>query len=262
MNRKVLPDAAPLSVAALFCLLSGCSPHEGSASEATAEPAARATAGTVPEPQGATGRFVGNVVETMDAAGYTYALLDRDGEQVWAAGPKTALRTGDEIAIALEMPMRDFHSESLDRTFETIYFVGSLGAEDPDSGHRDPHAGLPQFRTNTEDGRIAPGAVEKAEGGYRVAELWERRAELAGKEVLVRGRVVKYNAGILGRNWLHIQDGSGDPKTGDHDLTVTTQGSSKLGDLVTVRGVVTLDRDFGAGYAYEIIVEEATVEVE
>jgi hypothetical protein len=73
---------------------------------------------------------------------------------------------------------------------------------------------------------------------------------------------VKYNSGIMGRNWLHIQDGSGDPAKSTHDITVTSEASTKVGDLVTVRGVLATDKDFGAGYAYDAIIEDASLQVE
>jgi len=244
------------SFLAVLLLPIGCSPGEGGAAAKGSEP---------PASQIPTGRFVGDVVETMDAGTYTYVALERGGERVWAAGPKTAVAVGDEIAIPLDMRMENFTSETLGRTFDAIYFVSSLGpggAGADRTSAADPHAGIPQFGAAADAAPIDPDSIEKPDGGYRVAELWSRRGELAGKEVVVRGRVVKYNAGILGRNWLHLRDGSGDPAKGDHDLTVTTQSPSKVGDLVTVRGVVAVDQDFGAGYRYEVLVEQATVEIE
>jgi len=117
-------------------------------------------------------------------------------------------------------------------------------------------AGHPQLEATTSQ------AVEQPEGGMTVAEVHARAAEFAGQSVALRGRVVKANFGIMGSNWLHVQDGSGDPATGSNDLTVTTQGRAEVGDLVTVRGVVAADKDFGAGYRYSVIVENAEVVVE
>ncbi len=85
---------------------------------------------------------------------------------------------------------------------------------------------------------------------------------LAGKPVSVRGKVVKYNANILGKNWLHIQDGSGSADNGDNDLTVTTSTPVALGATVLVTGNVSTNRDFGAGYKYSVIIEDANVTVE
>jgi hypothetical protein len=234
-------------------------------SEPAAETSTPTTSESQIESQIPTGRFVGNVVETMDAGTYTYVELERAGERIWAAGPQTSIALGDEIVVPLDMPMHEFESDTLGRRFETLYFVAALAGPQTAAGSgsaKDPHAGLARSGPGAEVSKVDSDPVEKADGGYTVAELWDRRQELAGKDVVVRGRVVKYNGGILGRNWLHIQDGSGDAATGRHDLTVTSEGSSAVGDVVTVRGVVALDRDFGAGYSYELIVENATVAIE
>lgn len=95
--------------------------------------------------------------------------------------------------------------------------------------------------------------------GPTIEQVWADRRALAGKTVTVRGRVVKFNGGILDRNWLHIQDGSGKAADGTNDLTVTTDGLAKVGDVITVRGVVAVDQDFTAGYAYKVMIEKAAV---
>lgn len=100
--------------------------------------------------------------------------------------------------------------------------------------------------------------IAKAEGGQTVAEVFAQKDSLAGKPVTVRGKVVKVNAGIMGKNWLHVRDGSG--AEGTNDLTVTTTGAlPQVGDTVVVSGPVTLNKDFGAGYTYDVIVEDAAV---
>ncbi len=93
-----------------------------------------------------------------------------------------------------------------------------------------------------------------------MAEIFGNRSNLAGKHVLVRGKVVKFLPQIMGKNWLHLQDGSG--SKGTNDLTVTTGAIAKVGDVVLVNGVVSVDRDFGFGYSYEVILEDAKVTVE
>jgi len=103
--------------------------------------------------------------------------------------------------------------------------------------------------------------IARAEGGKTVAEVYGEKDALAGQKVSVRGKVVKVNSGIMGKNWLHVRDGSG--SDGTNDLTVTTTGAlPTVGDTVVVSGTVATDRDFGAGYSYDVIVEEAAVTVE
>jgi hypothetical protein len=103
--------------------------------------------------------------------------------------------------------------------------------------------------------------IAKAEGGKTIAEVYAEKDQLAGKTVTVRGKVVKANANIMGKNWLHIDDGSGTEKT--NDLTVTTAGTTPaVGDTVVVTGTVALDKDFGMGYRYIVIIEDADVQIE
>lgn len=90
-----------------------------------------------------------------------------------------------------------------------------------------------------------------------IETLFAQKDKLSGQRVQISGKVVKVNNGIMGKNFFHVQDGSG--KSGANDLTVTTQDVVKVGDQVTVTGVLTVNRDFGAGYSYPLIVEEATV---
>jgi hypothetical protein len=103
--------------------------------------------------------------------------------------------------------------------------------------------------------------IAKAEGGQTVAEVYAGKDQLEGQTILVRGKVVKVNAGIMDRNWLHVRDGSG--AEGTNDLTITTVDAlPAIGDTVLVTGAVSLNRDFGMGYTYPVIVEDADVTVE
>ena len=104
--------------------------------------------------------------------------------------------------------------------------------------------------------------IKRAAGGKTVSEVYAAKGKLAGQRVIIRGKVVKYNAMILGKNWLHIQDGSGSGDKQDNDLTVTTATPTGVGATVLVTGVVSTNRDFGAGYKYNVIIEDAQVIVE
>ncbi|OGQ55589.1 MAG: hypothetical protein A2W66_01280 [Deltaproteobacteria bacterium RIFCSPLOWO2_02_56_12] len=103
--------------------------------------------------------------------------------------------------------------------------------------------------------------VKKASGpnAYTVAELYQKSATLDKKEVVVRGLVVKVSAEIMGKNWIHLQDGSGDPSKGTNDIVVTSQELPAVGDTVTARGALSKDKDFGYGYNYPVIVEQASI---
>lgn len=120
--------------------------------------------------------------------------------------------------------------------------------------------GHPPVGASSEESSVEPGSIPVAEGGVTVADVYARRADLAGQTVKVRGKVVKATAGVMGANWYHIQDGTGAP--GANDLTVTTAGTAKVGDVVVIAGTVATDKDFGMGYTYEVIVEKATLTAE
>lgn len=204
----------------------------------------------------------GKVTETMNSGGYTYAQLDTGRAKLWLAGPETKLAVGDVVSFAGGSPMKNFHSKTLDRTFETILFVQALQVGGAASAGN-PHAGMPAGHpAPTEAAAVDLKGIEKAKGGYTVAELFARKGEVSGKEVSVRGKVTKVNERILGKNWIHLRDGTG--AAGANDLVVTTAPEVKVavGNTVLIKGKASTDKDFGAGYKYALIVEDAAVQVE
>lgn len=232
----------------------------------------------------------GSIVETMDAAGYTYLHLDTEKGRIWAAIPQSVVNKGEKITLAEGMEMKDFHSNVLNRTFPSIIFSPGIAGAAPVSplrtsdgqkaaadnsfaaavakerGSSAPQTAPiePQQGSAGSMGAIAPFSeteVEKAEGenSYTVAEIFEQAKNLHGKKVRIRGQVVKFNANIMGRNWLHLQDGSGDPMQNTHDLVVTTADQLDSPKIITVEGTVAADKDFGAGYKYVVIVEDSTI---
>jgi hypothetical protein len=212
----------------------------------------------------------GTVTETMNTAGYTYVQVDTGSEKIWAAAPECVVKVGDEVVIPQGMTKLNHHSNTLDRDFELIYFVSSIhdaagtpltGAKGMPSGHP-PVAGHGSLGPKPAPDDIDVSGVEKAEGGRTVAEIFAGKTELSGQEVTLRGKVVKYNRKIMGKNWLHVRDGSGDAAAGTNDLTVTTDVDVRVGDTVLVTGTVHLDKDFGFGYRYDVLIEDARVVVE
>jgi len=226
-------------------------PSEGSAAPAPAVAPPPATPSTPAAPAAGDQKVSGTVVETMDAGGYTYAKLDRGTGQIWVAGPETKLTVGTVVGAVDGTLMPGFHSDTLDRTFDAIYFINSFPVTG--SAPPNPHAG-------SAAGAAAKAPliekVEPATGGQTIAQVFAGKATLVGKPVVIRGKVVKVNNGILGRNWFHIQDGTG--AAGTNDLTITSSSTAALGDVVVVRGTLAADKDFGAGYKYALLVENAT----
>jgi hypothetical protein len=182
------------------------------------------------------------------------------------AVPEAKIEKGTEVTIANPMLMTNFESKTLKRTFPEVFF-GSLvpagGAATPAPTPAAPGAAAPpQGQVGTPVvPKEAVGKVDKATGAdaRTVAEVWAQKGSLKEKTVTLRGKVVKYNPGVMGKNWMHLQDGSGDAAKGTHDITVTSQDLVTKGDVVTIKGVVRQDKDFGAGYTYALIVEDAKV---
>jgi hypothetical protein len=223
-----------------------------------------ALAAPVPE-----GMIRGTVLETMDAAGYTYVLLDNAGEQRWIATQQTSVSVGDIVQTDQGMMMENFASRSLNRNFEIIYFSGALQNLSATTAHAEqPAMGLPPGHPTTTSAPVdaatmaADVTVAAVEDGKDIAWVHANKDSLAGQPVSLRGKVVKFNANILGTNWLHIQDGSGSAGDGNNDLTVTSAAVVAVGDTVIVNGNIALDKDFGAGYSYPVLVEDASVTAE
>ncbi|MDR3458793.1 MAG: nucleotide-binding protein [Verrucomicrobiae bacterium] len=227
------------------------------------------------------GNLTGKVVETMDASSYTYVLADTGTNKVWAASTRFAVKVGDTVTFAAGDPMQNYHSKTLNRDFALVYFTGSIsvnGAASPEAalppGHP-PVAGMPAQappqvlppghpplagQTATPD--LSLTGIKPAAGGKTIQQIFAAAPSLAGKPVTVRGRVVKYNAMILGKNWLHIRDGSGSPAKNDLDLAVTTTSPAKLGDIVLVTGILSTNKDFGYNYKFDVMMDGAQVVVE
>ena len=214
----------------------------------------------------------GKVTETMNTAGYTYVLLDTGAKKIWAAAVQFDVKKGDTVAINGGMPMEKYHSKTLNRDFDVVYFASDVQVngkslngqtEELPPGHpplNGASSSLPKGHPEIPSGKPADTKVDACcikKAGNTVAEVYKGKAALKGKPVTVRGKVVKYNGGILGKNWLHIDDGSG-----SDSLVITTATEAKVGDTVLVDGKVSTDRDFGYGYKYGVMVEDAKVTVE
>jgi len=210
----------------------------------------------------------GKVLERLDAPPYSYLKLSVGKEEMWAAVPKTETEKGKEVTVVNAMPMNGFESKTLNRKFDVVFFgtlegaAAAAGAA-PAAPSMDPSpANMAAQHANVAKGPADVGdvKVDKASGAdaRTVAEVYAQKAQLKDKPVTLRGKVVKYNAGIMGKNWLHIRDGSGTAEK-DNDLTITSQDVAKVGDVVVVKGAVRVDKDFGAGYAYPVIVEDAKI---
>jgi hypothetical protein len=215
-----------------------------------------------PAPQTARpgGRVTGRILETMNAGGYTYMRLATANGDVWTAVRETKVKKGATITVEAQMVAENFKSSSLHRTFDKL--IMGMVADGPAAATQaampSPTGGAVEHMMSAAN--VGDVNVPKAEGGKTVAETWARRNDLKDKPVVIRGKVVKFLGGIMGKNWIHLRDGSGTRAAGNDDITVTTDGIARVGDIVTVNGTVRVDKDFGAGYLYPVIVEDATLQ--
>jgi hypothetical protein len=232
----------------------------------------------VPAP--AAEKISGTVLESISTAGYTYLRLKTASGEEWAAISGDAVAVGSAVTIAVSMRAENFESKSLNRTFERLS-MGALAPAEASASARPPesatllssHAqpapvtppgGMPAGHPALGADRSLAGPEQllpRADGarGRTVAEVWKQSGELKDTQVAVRGRVVKSLTAIMGRNWLHLRDGSGSAATGDDDITVTTTATVAVGDVVVVTGTIRVNRDFGSGYSYPVLIEDATV---
>jgi hypothetical protein len=243
------PHLACLLVCAL---LTGCSENPPARPATSSRPASLADG------------ISGTALEIIHTAGYTYVRLDTGTREVWAAAPQSEVKTGDSVRVPDAMPMPNYHSKSLDREFDLVYFASRFVLNGATSGLKAEAPGLPPDHPPVQGAAgKAPvdfSDLERLPGGVTVEEVVTDPKKLGGKAVALRGKVVKYNPMILGKNWVHVQDGTGSP--GSNNLVVTTDSQVKVGDTVVVNGIVTTDKDFGGGYRYKVIIENATVRME
>ncbi|HEB57117.1 MAG TPA: hypothetical protein ENI98_12605 [Gammaproteobacteria bacterium] len=259
MTRHTHFYSLPFLIAGLL-FLQGCQRQDSEkATEKAAATQPAPTAATSPHAREAIpkpGQIHGKVIEAIEAAGYTYVHVDTGSQKLWAAGPSTAFKKGDMIAFDSGMPMKNFHSKSLKRDFNLLYFVDAFITDSGTAAK--PSASQPHSKLGDQTKATPVPDIRKAKGGQSIADIIAKKDSLANKQVKVRGKVVKFTASVLGRNWIHIKDSS----TGV-DLTVTSKkGTANKNDIVLIQGTLGLNKDFGYGYVYDVIIENAKVTVE
>lgn len=208
---------------------------------------------------------VAKVLETVNGGGYTYAKVEEEGNIYWIAGPQTEVAVGSKISFLEQMVMNDFASKALNKTFDTLVFVSAIVSTDKSAkagsavATTAKHTDGTHIDCNHEDElKKAPSEIKvsKNPNGYSVEDLYTKKAELATKSVKVNAQVVKVSKGIMGKDWVHIQDGTG--ANGTNDIIATSKNSTvKVGDVVTTEGVIKTNVDLGYGYKFSVIIEEA-----
>ena len=193
--------------------------------------------------------------EIIQGSNYTYVRVSADGKDYWIAIEKAEVKEGETYYWSMGAEMNEFTSKELKRTFRSIFFVQDF-TDKPITITLAPKQIPLTSMAGKQQAPEYPGIiVPKAPGGITIAEFYAGKNSIAGKTVRICGKVVKFSGGIMKKNWVHIQDGTKD--AGKYDLTVTTQDSVKVGDVVVFEGMATVNKDVGAGYFYEILLEDA-----
>jgi hypothetical protein len=194
--------------------------------------------------------FQGLVKDVKQTNTYTYLEVEGEKQTIWMAVTKRKVDKGEIIDVDLGKPFKNFQSKALNRTFKELHLVSQYKINGSTVG-----ASSPKVKKKVLKANIKLGSIKKAD--YLISEIFQNKDKLAGKTITIRGKVVKFAPKIMGKNWIHLQDGSG--KAGTNDLTITSQETVKFGDIVLFKGKVVTNQDIGAGYKYDVLLEEAKV---
>lgn len=225
-----------------------------------------------PEPPGETTSLSGRVREVIDVAEYTYLRLGTAEGDVWAAVSKAAVSVDSNVTVENPTRMDNFASSTLKRTFDVIYFgnlqspagapVANLPPGHPrigDASAASPH-GQAEPPPTTESAGAVEVEVPRATGknARTIGELFADRVRLEGKLLRIRGQIVKVTAGVMGKTYLRLRDGSGS-RPEERELVVTTRAEPRVGDVSTFEGTLRTEVDIGIGYHYPVMLTEAQI---
>jgi hypothetical protein len=192
------------------------------------------------------------VKEALNANAYTYLLVTEGEKEYWIAIPKTDVKVGKTYTYEGGMEMEKFESKDLKRTFDSVIFVEGIIDLNPPAV-TETATTLPKVTTSTE---LSKG-ITLAKGGISIFDLYSTKDKLAGKTVILTGKVVKFMPEIMNKNWIHLQDGTS--LNGFNDITITTLEKVKVDEIVTLKGKVVLNKDLGSGYKYDVLIEDAVL---
>lgn len=197
------------------------------------------------------------VADVIQTTNYTYLEVEENKELYWIAIPKSDFVKGQNVFYNSGLPMNNFESKELNRTFEKVLFVQVVSDKPSGPGDMAPRE---RAKVNKSGGTKKKVEITPLKDGLTLADVFRDKSKLADKEITVKGIVTKFNPAIMNRNWVHIQDGT--EGNGYFDLTLTTQDETKVGEVIVVKGILRLNKDFGSGYTYDLILEEATLQRE
>ncbi len=194
------------------------------------------------------------VQEVLQANSYTYVKALEGSESIWIAIPKREVEVGEVYYYEQGMEMKDFKSKDLDRTFESIYFINGISAQPKISSLKDEQTLDDEAHKKKDPVQKQELNIQKEEGVTSIGDLYEHKTDFENKTIKVKGLVTKFNPSIMKKNWVHIQDGTGGDDS--FDLVITTKDFVKVGEIATFQGSIAINKDFGYGYKYDLMMEE------
>ncbi len=251
---------AVLILFTLFVFSSACSEKKNDKSSA------KETAKT--ENDFANGIHKAEILKFQDVPQYTYLFVKEGDSEFWIAVTTTNVNAGETVYFSNPLEMRNFHSSALDTTFETILFVNSIarsadalskenkGKARGMTGMVSPHEKMTESKKKNQPAeKTSEPFIEKSADELTVAQIIEKSADFNGKEITIKGKVTKFLPDIMKKNWIHIQDGTS--YNGKTDLVSTTKETFEVGDIVTIKAKLETNIDYGYGYKYEVILQDA-----
>ena len=208
--------------------------------------------------------FYGNVLEIKSAMGYKYLKMDENGTQLWIAISNAFVELGDRVGYDKRTKMTNFKSKSLNQEFKEIYFSSDVYLPRKTSAPQSMKAmlGLSSKKTSSEPKKQMTVKPFLKKDSYTIEEIHMWRTELKDKMITLEATATKVSHAIMKRDWIHLSDGSGSEMMLNNDLVFTASASTvKPGDKVIAKGKVIVDKDFGYGYFYKVIIEDASFEV-
>ncbi|MBU0674108.1 MAG: hypothetical protein KJ950_05655 [Proteobacteria bacterium] len=275
-KRTILTGLAILTIGLTGCGNNQTDPQTGNkapvdAAPVKTEPAAKVAYQGSPPPNLPPEQILtitAKVLEVLDGGSFTFLKIDWDGKQPWAAVPASEVKKGQEVTLLNAAVIPNFQSSALHRSFDEIIFASGIEGVNP--RNRQAKGGPPRdimerrsmqlvAAARSFDEKEAQSSFSTAPAPeYTITEIYRRQAELKDTPVRIKGKIIKTTPGAMGKNWLHIEDGSGTSEQQDNDLTVNTlEDLPEKGTAVIVQGMLRTERDFGGGYSYTAIVEDA-----
>jgi hypothetical protein len=194
--------------------------------------------------------FQGLVKDIKQTSSYTYLSIENENKTVWIAVSKTKIDKGEILDVELGIPFKNFASKELKRSFKELYLVSKYKVNGKEVGGKSSIHNKKVLKAN-----IVVGSIKKSD--YNISEIFENKDKLKNKVINVRAKVVKFTPRIMGKNWIHVQDGSG--AAGTNDLTITSKETVMVGDVIHIEGTLITNKDFGAGYSYKALLENGKI---